>query len=62
MRKKNLEVYQLALKMAGSGKARNWEAIQTKLVEQGYHKAPQLLDGQKIRTILDLRCAESRKG
>lgn len=62
MRKKNLEVYQLALKMAGSGKVRNWEAIQNKLVEQGYRKAPQLLDGQKIRAILDLRCAESRKG
>ncbi len=61
MRKKSLEVYQLALKMAGSGKVRNWEAIQHKLVEQGYRKAPQLLDGQKIRAILDLRCEESRK-
>lgn len=61
MRKKSLEVYQLALKMAGSGKVRNWEAIQTKLVEQGHRKAPQLLDGQKIRAILDLRCDESRK-
>jgi hypothetical protein len=34
MRKKNLEVYQAAVKLAGSGKTRDWKSIQEKLVEK----------------------------
>ena len=60
MRKKNLEVYQLALRMAGSGKFKNWRGIRDGLVEKGYKRAPDLLDGDKIRTILDIHCEESQ--
>jgi hypothetical protein len=58
--KKNVEVYQLALKMAGSGKFKNWKGIRDSLVEQGHRRAPDLLDGDKVRTILDLHCANSQ--
>lgn len=61
MRKRNLEIYQAALELADSGNAQNWKAIQDRLVEMGYRRAPNLLDNQEIKTLLDLRCAESRK-
>ena len=61
MRKKNLEVYQLALRMAGSGKFKNWKCIRDGLVEKGYKRAPNLLDDDKVRAILDIHCEESRK-
>lgn len=61
MRKKNLEVYQLALRMAGSGKFKNWKGIRDGLVERGYRRAPDLLDGDKVRAILDIHCAESQE-
>ena len=60
MRKKNLEVYQLALRMAGSGKFKNWKGIRDVLVEKGYQRAPDLLDGDKVQAILDIHCADSR--
>lgn len=60
-KKKSLEVYQLALRMAGSGKFKNWKGIRDELVGKGYRRAPDLLDGEKIRTILDIHCADSRK-
>lgn len=58
MRKKHLEVYRAALKIAGSGKARDWKGIQEELVNGGYPRAPEFLDSQKIRAILDMRCDE----
>jgi len=61
MRKKSLEVYQLALRMAGSGKFKNWKGIRDGLVERGYRSAPELLDSNKIRAILDIHCVDSRK-
>ena len=61
MRKKNLEVYQLALRMAGSGKFKGWKGIRDGLVAKGYSRAPDLLDGDKIRAILDIYCEESQK-
>jgi hypothetical protein len=61
MRKSNLEVYQLALRMAGSGKFKNWKGIRDGLVEKGYRRAPDLLDGDKVQAILDIHCKESRK-
>ena len=62
MRKKNLEVYQLAVRMAGFGKFKGWKGIRDGLIEKGYKRAPDLLDDDKIRTILDIHCEESRKG
>jgi hypothetical protein len=61
MRKKHLEVYRAALKIAGSGKAHNWKGVQDKLVDGGYPRAPEFLDSQKIRAILDMRCEEVRR-
>jgi hypothetical protein len=46
--KKNVEVYQLALKMAGSGKFKNWKGIRDSLVEQGHRRAPDRLMGIKF--------------
>lgn len=61
MRRKNLEVYQAAVKLAGSGQERDWKSIQAKLVESGYRRAPELLDSEKIRTMLNIFCEQSRK-
>lgn len=46
-RKKKLEVYQAAVKMARSGKERDWKSIEAKLVEAGYRRAPELLDNSR---------------
>ena len=62
MRKKHLEVYRAALKIAGSGKVQDWKGIQETLVDGGYPRAAEFLDSQKIRAILDMRCEEVRKG
>jgi hypothetical protein len=59
MRRKNLEVCQAAEKLAGSGKMRDWKSIQEKLVEKGYHRAPDLLNSKKIRMVLDICCDQS---
>jgi hypothetical protein len=61
VRKKHLEVYRAALKLAGSGKMHDWKGIQQKLVDDGYSRAPEFLDSLKIRAILDMRCDEVRK-
>jgi hypothetical protein len=61
MRKKSLAVYQLAVRMAGSGKFKNWKGIRDGLVEKGYKRAPDLLDDDRIRAILDIHCEESQK-
>lgn len=62
MRNRNLEVYQLALRMAGSGKFKSWKGIRDGLVAKGYKRAPDLLEDDKIRTILDIHCEDSRTG
>jgi hypothetical protein len=61
MRRKSLEVYQAAVKLAGSGKERDWKSIQDRLVERGYRRAPDLLESEKIRAILNICCEQSRK-
>ncbi len=61
MRKKDLEVYRLALELAGTGKFKNSRKIGEKLSEKGYRRADYLLEDDKISTILDLRCEESHK-
>ena len=60
-KKKRLEVYQAAVKLARSGKERDWKSIQNKLVEAGYHRAPDLLDSAEIRAILNICCEHGRK-
>jgi len=60
-KKKRLEVYQAAVKLARSGKERDWKGIQTKLVEAGYRRAPELLDNSEIRCILNVCCENGRK-
>ena len=61
MRKKNLEVFKLAVEIATSGKAKDWKDVQEKLVAKGYKHADDLLDGDKIRTMLDLLCARGAR-
>jgi hypothetical protein len=60
-KKKKLEVYQAAVKLARSGKERDWQGIQEKLVEAGYRRAPDLLDNAEIRAILNICCENGRK-
>jgi hypothetical protein len=62
-REEKLEVFKEAVKLADSGKFKNWEQIQSRLVKSGKRRAPELLDGRKIRMILDAQCklAISRK-
>jgi hypothetical protein len=60
-KKKRLEVYQAAVKLARSGKERDWKSIQENLVEAGYRRAPELLGNAEIRAILDICCEQGRK-
>jgi hypothetical protein len=61
MRKRNLEVYRAAVTLAGSGTVSGWKNIEDALLKQGYRRAPQLLDSQKIRAVLDFCCEVSRE-
>jgi adenylylsulfate kinase-like enzyme len=61
MRKKDEEVFRRAVELAVSGKFNSWYDVQEKLVEKGYRRAPDLLDADKIRAILDFQCGFSRK-
>ena len=49
------------MKLARSGKERDWKGIQEKLVEKGYRRAPELLDDTEIRNILNVCCEQGRK-
>ncbi|THD68598.1 MAG: hypothetical protein E7813_10150 [Bradyrhizobium sp.] len=60
MWKRNLEVYEAAVRLATSGKMRGWESIREKLVQKGYRRVPDLLQGDKIRTVLDICCKAAR--
>jgi hypothetical protein len=61
MRKKDHEIFRKAVEFAGSGDCKNWKDVQEKLVAKGFRRAPDLLDGEKIRAILDFQCGKSRK-
>lgn len=61
MRKNDEEVFRRAVELAGSGQCKGWHEVQEKLVETGYRRAPDLLDGDKIRAILDFQCGIDRK-
>jgi hypothetical protein len=62
-RERMLEIYTEAVKLADSGKYKGWKKIQSELVKSGHKRAPELLDGKKIRMILDTHCklASSRR-
>lgn len=61
MRKKNLEVFKAAVDLANSGKFKNWKAVEAELVENGFKRAPDLLDGDRIRAMIDLMCDKGGK-
>ncbi|WP_315834658.1 hypothetical protein [Bradyrhizobium prioriisuperbiae] len=56
MKKHDVEVFRQAVALAASGEHSDWKSIQAKLVEKGYRRAPDLLDGHKIRAIIDAQC------
>jgi hypothetical protein len=62
MKKQDVEVFRHAVALAATGDFPDWKGIQAKLVADGFRKAPDLLDGHKIRAILDAQCALSQPG
>lgn len=50
-----------AVNLADSGKYKGWKKIQSRLVKSGHKRAPELLDGNKIRRILDAQCRSARR-
>jgi hypothetical protein len=54
MKRRSLEVYQKAVAMAQSGDFRNWKEIEKVLTKDGFKYADDLLDGEKIRAVLDI--------
>jgi hypothetical protein len=47
--------------LGDSGKYKVWKKIQSRLVKSGHKRAPELLDGNKIRRILDAQCRSTRR-
>ncbi len=54
-------MWALAYNLAQSGEHAGWWAIEVELRGQGFSRARQLLDDEKIRARLDRMCAEARK-
>jgi len=48
-------VFRRAVELAASGKCKGWHDIQEKLVEKGFRRAPDPLNGDKIRAILEFQ-------
>jgi hypothetical protein len=61
MDKRNLEVFKQAVALAGSGEFRDWREIQHQLIQNGFHRASDLLDGDKIRAVLNIQCERARQ-
>jgi hypothetical protein len=61
MKKRDIEVFRRAVDLAKSGDCESWNEVQRRLVEKGYLRAPELLDGSEIRRVLDAQCALGRK-
>lgn len=59
VKKKNLEIFKAAVDLASSGKFKNWKAVEEALVDKGVKRAPDLLDGDRIRAMIDLMCERS---
>lgn len=60
MRKRNLEVFKKAVELAQSGEYKDWKSIEKALVGAGFHRAPDLLDGDRVRTILNTICEQKK--
>jgi hypothetical protein len=60
-REEKLEVLKEAVKLSDSGRHKGWKKIQSQLVKSGHKRAPKLLDGNKIRMILDASCKLARR-
>ena len=58
MQKHDIEVYRLALQMAGTGQFSDSHGLQQALLDKGFREADYLLDNDKIRFALDLRCTK----
>lgn len=58
MQKHDIDVYRLALQMAGTGDFSDSHGLQQALLERGIREADYLLDNDKIRFALDLRCTK----
>lgn len=58
MRKHDIDVYRLALQMAGTGEFSDWRDVQEALIGKGIRQADELLDNEKIRVTLDIKCAQ----
>ena len=58
MRKDDIDVYRLALQMAGTGEFSDWHDVQEALIGKGIRQADELLDNDKIRFTLDIKCAQ----
>lgn len=56
MKKHDVEVFRQAVALAATGDHPDWKSVQAKLVEKGFRRAPDLLDGHKIRAIIDAQC------
>jgi hypothetical protein len=54
MRKKDQEIFRRAVELAGSSSCKDWCDVQKNWW------APDLVNGEKIRTILDLQCGIRR--
>ena len=60
MQKHDIEIYRLALQMAGTGEYSDWHGLQQALLDKGIREADYLLDNDRIRFALDLRCTQGR--
>jgi hypothetical protein len=58
MHKHDIDVYRLALRMAGTGQFADWHGLQQALLDKGIREADYLLDNDKIRLTLDFKCAQ----
>ncbi len=56
MRRRHEEVFRRALELAESGTCGSWLDVQDQLTALGYRRAPDLLDADKLRAIVDSRC------
>ncbi len=54
-------MWALAYNLAQSGEYAGWWDIEVELKVQGFSRARQLLDDERIRERLDGMCAEARK-
>ena len=59
-KEEKLEIFKEAVKLAGSGEYTGWKKIQSRLVKTGHKRAAELLDGNKIRMVLDAQCKLAR--